>query len=91
MRIETDNYLITQDDYQFIVQSKTTYEDSLLLQDKSKVGTVKLGKPLYYPRLEQCLNKAIELSLNSNHIESLEEVKQCVQDTLKEFKEATHS
>lgn len=76
MRIETDQYLITSDKFNFIVQLKKAREDSRLLEDKSKIGELILTEKRFYPTLEQTYQYiAKQLVLDSETVESLDDIK----------------
>ncbi|MGB0942945.1 MAG: hypothetical protein ACPGUE_11110 [Marinomonas sp.] len=76
MKIETDQYLITSDKFNFIVQLKKSREDSHLLEDKSKIGEQILTEKRFYPTLEQAYQYiAKQLVLDSETIESLNDIK----------------
>lgn len=74
MKIETDKYLInTSKDFQ--VQIKSKVEDSPTLRDKTKVGTVGLSSPTYYPTLKAAyIGLSKRLMLESDDIKSFEDI-----------------
>ncbi len=63
MKIETNDYLLTHDGDQYVLQMKGTVKDAVLLKDKSKIGSVSYGDKRYYPKIQQAFKKIVDLEL----------------------------
>lgn len=76
MKLETDKYLLTTDGDQFILQMKKVVEDSPILKDKSKIGTIQASQEKrYYSNLSGLFHGMVKYQLlESNEIESFEQI-----------------
>ena len=63
MKLESEKYLVTTDGKQFILQMKEVVKDSSMLEDKSKIGSIKLGSKSYYSTLPMLFNGMVKHSL----------------------------
>ena len=84
MRLETDKYLVTTDDReQFVLQMKKVVEDSPLLKDKSKVGTVQVSQEKrYYSSLSGLFYGMVKYQLlNDDEIKSFEQILDLITET----------
>lgn len=67
MNIETDSYLLIHDGDQYVLQMKSVVKDSVMLKDKSKIGTLALsGEKRYFPKIQQAFKRIVDLSLASD-------------------------
>ncbi len=81
MKLESEKYLVTTDGKQFIFQMKEVVKDSVLLEDKSKVGSIKLGSKSYYSTLSALFNGMVKHSLlNDDDIQSFEDIQDEIED-----------
>ena len=79
MRLESKKYLVTTDGKQFILQMKEVVKDSALLEDKSKVGSIRLGIKNYYSTLPMLFNGMVKNSLlNDDEIQSFEQIEETI-------------
>ena len=64
MNIETDKYLLTSDGAQYILQLKKEIKDSPLLEDKSKIGQLKLGNDKwFFSKMSHAFKRIVDLQL----------------------------
>ena len=79
MKLESEKYLVTTDSKQFILQIKEVVKDSALLEDKSKVGSIKLGSKSYYSTIPALFNGMVKHSLLTNdEIQSFEQIEEMI-------------
>lgn len=84
MRLETDKYLVTTDDReQFVLQMKKVVEDSPMLKDKSKIGTVQVSQEKrYYSSLSGLFYGMVKYQLlNDDGIKSFEQILDLITET----------
>ena len=84
MRLETDKYLVTTDDReQFVLQMKKVVEDSPMLKDKSKIGTVRVSQEKrYYSSLSGLFYGMVKYQLlNDDEIQSFEQILDLITET----------
>ena len=83
MRLESDNYLVTTDGDQFILQSKKVVEDSPMLKDKSKIGQlVPATEKRYYSSLSGLFYGMIKYQLlDSDEITSFTQILDLITET----------
>lgn len=74
MILENDKYLVTTDGSQFILQSKHIVEDSQMLKDKSKIGTLAVSsEKRFYSSLSSLFYGMVKYELlDSDEIKSFE-------------------
>lgn len=88
MKIENNRYVISQDKYNYILQMKTTIKDSHLLEDKSKIGEVKLGEKLFFGNIAQVFKRIVDLELaTSDEIKSMLDVSIKIDEIANELRE----
>ena len=85
MILESNKYLVTTDNDQFILQSKRVVEDSPLLKDKSKIGQlVPASEKKYYRSLSGLFYGMVKYQLlDSDEIDSFEKILDLITDTKK--------
>ncbi|MGB1322476.1 MAG: hypothetical protein ACPG5L_16205 [Vibrio gallaecicus] len=89
MRIETDRYLITKDDHNYILQMKEEIKDSRLLSDKSKIGSKKLGDKHFFTKMSHLFVRLVDLSItNDEEIDTMKKISYRVEQIGKELNEA---
>ena len=83
MRLETDKYLVTTDGDQFILQMKKVVEDSPMLKDKSKIGTIQASQEKrYYSSLSGLFYGMVKYQLiESGEIQSFEQILDLITET----------
>ena len=83
MKLETDKYLVTTDGDQFILQMKKVVEDSPMLKDKSKIGTVQASQEKrYYSSLSGLFYGMVKYQLlNDDEIKSFEQILDLITET----------
>lgn len=83
MKLETDKYLVTTDGDQFILQMKKVVEDSTMLKDKSKIGTIQASQEKrYYSSLSGLFYGMVKYQLlESDEIESFENILDLITET----------
>jgi hypothetical protein len=86
MRIETDKYLITSGNDDFVVQMKSTTKDSQLLKDKSKIGGVKLSEKTYHPSLEMAYKRIAKSVILESEAKDLDDVKMLLRELIDEVR-----
>ena len=86
MNIETDKYLITSDNYNIIVQIKEVVKDSRMLEDKSKIGSVKLGSKRFYPTLEQAYQGIANAMILGSEAKDFDDIKMLMRELIEEVK-----
>lgn len=92
MEIETDRYLITTDRYNFILQMKEEVQDSHLLEDKSRIGAVRLGEKMFFSNLGHLIKRIISLSLlNDDEVQSMLDVANRIDSIAEEFAQVTRT
>ena len=92
MQLENEKYLVTTDGKQFILQIKEVVKDSPLLEDKSKIGSIKLGSKSYYSTIPMLLNGIVKNCLLTNdEIQSLDQVNILIEEAKEELKMAASS
>lgn len=76
MILENDKYLVTTDGSQFILQSKYIVQDSQMLKDKSKIGTVALSnEKRFYSSLSSLFYGMVKYQLlDDDEIKSFESI-----------------
>lgn len=86
MKIETEQYLITSDKYNFILQMKEIIQDSHLLEDKSKVGTVRLGEKSFYPSIGALYRGMVHhVAMRDENMETLCELRKFIHSAADEL------
>lgn len=89
MKIENNNYVITRDKYNYILQMKTVVKDSHLLEDKSKIGETRLGEKLFFGNIAQVFKRIVDLELASDdEINSMLDVSMKIDEIANELREA---
>jgi hypothetical protein len=79
MKLESEKYLVTTDGKQFILQMKEVVKDSSMLEDKSKIGSIKLGSKSYYSTLPMLFNGMVKHSLlTDDEIRSFERIEEVI-------------
>lgn len=83
MILETDKYLVTTDDKQFILQSKYIVEDSAMLKDKSKIGTVAVSsEKKFYSSLSGLFYGMVKYKLlDDDEVTSFEKILDLITNT----------
>lgn len=86
MRIETDKYLITSGNDDFVVQMKGVTKDSALLKDKSKIGSVSLGEKTYHGSLELAYKRIAKSTILQSEAKDLDDIKMLLRELIDEVK-----
>lgn len=76
MILENDKYLVTTDGSQFILQSKYIVQDSQMLKDKSKIGTLAVSsEKRFYSSLSGLFHGMVKYNLlEDDEIKSFESI-----------------
>lgn len=89
MRIETDKYLITKDEHNYILQMKEQVKNSTFLIDKSKIGSSKLGDKHFFTKMSHLFVRLVDLSITSDdEIDTMKKISKRVEEIGKELDEA---
>lgn len=89
MIIETDKYLITKDEHNYILQMKGEVKDSRFLADKSKIGTKKLGDKHFFTKMSHLFVRLVDLSItNDEDINTMKKLSERVDEIGKDLDEA---
>ena len=87
MEIKTNNYLITRHGGQFKVKMAEVVQDSRLLTDKSKIGSLKWGESHYFSNLEQTYRHiAKHATLNAEDVKTLSDISDKIDELIAEVK-----
>ena len=87
MNLETEKYLVTTDNEQFILQMKTVVKDSAKLGNKEKIGTIQVSKEKkYYSSLSSLFYGMVKYQLLSNdEVTSFEQILDLITNTKAEL------
>lgn len=87
MILETDKFLVTTDNSQFILQSKYIVQDSQMLKDKTKIGTVAVSsEKKYFSSLSGLFNGLVKYRLlEDNEINSFKSILDVITDAKAEI------
>lgn len=86
INIETDKYLITSNESNIIVQMKEVVEDSKMLKDKSKIGSIGLGKKRYYPTLEIAYGGIVNQLIRDSNAQHFDDIKMLIRELIDEVR-----